>query len=35
MYGDEDSYELDENNEIIKNEIGEPIIVKKGFRKWY
>ena len=33
MYGDEDTYELDENNEIIKNENGEPIIVKKGFRK--
>jgi len=33
MYGDEDVYELDENNEIIKNEKGEPIIVSKGFRK--
>lgn len=33
MYGDEDVYELDENNEIIKDENGEPIIVKKGFRK--
>ena len=26
-------YELDENNEIIKDEKGKPIIVKKGFRK--
>ena len=33
MYGDDDTYELDENNEIIKDEKGEPIIVKKGFRK--
>ena len=33
MYGDEDIYELDENNEIIKDENNEPIIVKKGFRK--
>lgn len=33
MYGDDDIYELDENNEIVKNELGEPIIVKKGFRK--
>ena len=33
MYGDDDIYELDENNEIIKGEDGEPIIVKKGFRK--
>ena len=33
MYGDDDTYELDENNEIIKDENGEPIIVKKGFRK--
>ena len=33
MYGDDDAYELDENNEIIKDENGEPIIVKKGFRK--
>lgn len=33
MYGDEDVYELDENNEIIKDENGEPIIVKKGFKK--
>ncbi len=33
MYGDDDVYELDENNEIIKDEKGEPIIVKKGFRK--
>ena len=33
MYGDDDIYELDENNEIIKGEDGTPIIVKKGFRK--
>ena len=33
MYGDDDIYELDENNEIVKNEEGNPIIVKKGFRK--
>ena len=33
MYGDDDIYELDENNEIIKGENGKPIIVKKGFRK--
>jgi transposase len=33
MYGDDDTYELDENNEIIKDENDEPIIVKKGFRK--
>lgn len=33
MYGDDDIYELDENNEIIKDENSEPIIVKKGFRK--
>ena len=33
MYGDDDVYELDENNEIIKDENGNPIIVKKGFRK--
>lgn len=33
MYGDEDVYELDENNEIVKDEKGNPIIVKKGFRK--
>ena len=33
MYGDNDVYELDENNEIIKDELGNPIIVKKGFRK--
>lgn len=33
MYGDDDIYELDENNEIIKDEDGKPIIVKKGFRK--
>lgn len=33
MYGDDDVYELDENNEIVKDENGNPIIVKKGFRK--
>lgn len=33
MYGDEDIFELDENNEIIKDENGKPIIVQKGFRK--
>jgi len=33
MYGDDDIYELDENNEIVKDEQGNPIIVKKGFRK--
>lgn len=33
MYGDDDVYELDEDNEIIKDEKGKPIIVKKGFRK--
>lgn len=33
MYGDDDIYELDENNEIIKGEDGKPIIIKKGFRK--
>lgn len=33
MYGDEDVYELDENNEIVKDEKGQPVIVKKGFRK--
>lgn len=33
MYGDDDIYELDENNEIVKGEDGNPIIVKKGFRK--
>ncbi len=33
MYGDDDVYELDENNEIVKDEKGNPIIVKKGFRK--
>ena len=33
MYGDDDVYELDENHEIVKDEKGEPIIVKKGFRK--
>ncbi len=33
MYGDDDAYELDENNEIVKDELGNPIIVSKGFRK--
>lgn len=33
MYGDDDIYELDENNEIVKDENDNPIIVKKGFRK--
>lgn len=33
MYGDVDVYELDENNEIVKDENGNPVIVKKGFRK--
>ena len=33
MYGDDDTYELDENNEIAKDEKGKPVIVKKGFRK--
>jgi len=33
MYGDDDVYELDKKNEIIKGENGNPVIVKKGFRK--
>lgn len=33
MYGDDDIYELDEDNEIVKDKDGKPIIVKKGFRK--
>ena len=33
MYGDDDVYELDEDNEIVKDEDGKHIIVKKGFRK--
>lgn len=33
MYGDDDVYELDDDNEIIKGDDGKPIIVKKGFRK--
>lgn len=33
MYGDDDIYELDEENEIVKDETGKSIIVKKGFRK--
>ena len=33
MYGDDDIYELDENNEIVKDKKGNPIIIQKGFRK--
>ena len=33
MYGDDDVYELDENNEKVKDDKGNPIIVKKGFKK--
>ena len=33
MYGDDDVYKLDENNEIIKDKNGNPVIIKKGFRK--
>ncbi len=33
MYGDNDVYELDENNEIIKDDKGQPIIAKKEFKK--
>lgn len=33
MYGDDDIYELDEDNDIVKDETGRPIIIKKGFRK--
>ena len=33
MYGDDDIYELDENNEVVKDEKGKPLIVEKGFRK--
>lgn len=33
MYGDDDVYELDENNEVVKNEEEEPIIVRKGFKE--
>ncbi len=33
MYGDDDVYELDEDNEIVKDEKGNPVIVKKGFKK--
>ena len=33
MYGDDDVYELDENNEIVKDENGNPVIIKRGFRK--
>lgn len=33
MYGDEDIYELDENNNIVLDKNDKPIIIKKGFRK--
>lgn len=33
MYGDDDIYELDEDNEIIKGDDGKPVIISKGFRK--
>ena len=33
MYGDDDIYETDDNNEILKNENGDPKIIEKGFRK--
>ena len=33
MYGDDDIYELDEDNEIVKDDKGKPIVIKKGFRK--
>ena len=33
IYGDDDTYELDGNNKIIKDENGNSIIAKKGFRK--
>ncbi|MGM9877844.1 MAG: IS1634 family transposase [Bacilli bacterium] len=33
MYGDDDVYQIDENNEIIKDEKGNPFIAKKGFKK--
>ena len=33
MYGDEDTYELDENNEIVKDDKGNPVVATKGFRK--
>lgn len=33
MYGDDDVYELDENNEIVKDDKGKPVIIEKGFRK--
>lgn len=33
MYGDDDIYELDEDNEIVKDDKGQPIIAKKGFKK--
>ena len=33
MYGDDDVYELDENNEKEKDDKGNPIIVKKGVKK--
>jgi len=33
MYGDEDIYETDENDNILKDEKGNPIIKKRGFKK--
>ena len=33
MYGDDDIYELNENNEIVVDEEGKKVIAKKGFRK--
>ena len=33
MYGDNDIYEVNENNEIVVDEEGKKVIAKKGFRK--
>ena len=33
MYGDDDEYELDENDEIKKDSNDKPIVKEKGFRK--
>ena len=33
MYGDDDVFKTDENNEIVKDEEGNPVVLKKGFRK--
>lgn len=33
MYGDENEYQVDENGEFVKDEKGNPIINKPGFRK--